>query len=210
MKVLTVILGVILAIFGIACIFSPGETFLATGYCLAILLLVYGIIGIINVIRKFSSPITLFASIPAVIIGAIALFRPGSAGAFDLLLLYLFAAWLVVQGIVDIIVSVKTRFINRGWVWGLIFGIIAILFGAYSFAHPQVSAIAIGILVGLYLIEAGISMIVIAATARNIEDAVERFGQAVQGVGNRVINGVASEVPDDEADGTPDDGSKEE
>ena len=198
MKVITIILGVILAIFGVACIFSPGQTFLATGYCLAILLLVYGIIGIINVIRKFSSPITLFASIPAVIIGGIALFRPGSAGAFDTLILYLFAAWFVVEGIVSIVVSIRSRIVNRGWVWGLIFGIIAVLVGCYSFAHPAVSAIAIGILVGIYLIEAGISMIVLAFTARNVEDAIDAIGQAVQGVGNTVFNGEGREVPYDE------------
>ena len=208
MKVITIILGVILTILGIVCFFSPGETFLATGYFLAILLLVYGIIGIINVIRKFSSPITLFASIPAVIIGAIALFRPGSAGAFDALILYLFAAWFVVEGIVNIVVSIKTRFINRGWVLGLITGIIAVILGAYSFAHPSVSAIAIGVLVGIYLVEAGITLIVIGTTIRNIEDAAERFGKAVRDVesrvfpagGSSVIDGEATEVKSDDAD----------
>ena len=198
MKVLTTIFGIILAIFGVVCIFSPTQTFIATGYVLAILLLVYGIIGIINVIRKFLSPITLFASIPAVIIGAIALFRPGSAGAFDGLLLYLFSAWFVVHGIIDIVVACRSRLFNRGWFWGLIMGIIEIVVGGYSFAHPQVSAIAIGTLVGIYLIEAGISMIVLAFTARNIEDAIDRVSQAVQGVRGNVIDGEAKEVADDD------------
>ena len=197
MKVLTTIFGILLAIFGIVCIFSPAETFIATGYVLAILLLVYGIIGIINVIRKLSSPLMLFASIPAVIIGAIALFRPGSDAAFDSLLLYLFSAWFVLRGIIDIIVSIKSRFFRRGWFWGLILGIIEIIVGGYSFAHPQVSAIAIGTLVGIYLIEAGISMIVLAFTARNIEDAIERIDKAVQGVTGRVIDGEAKDVTDE-------------
>ena len=208
MRVLTIIFGVILAILGVVCCFSPEQTFLATGYVLAILLLVYGIIGIINVIRKLSSPITLFASIPAVIIGALALFRPGSAGAFDALILYLFAAWFVIEGIVSIIVSIRSRIINRGWVLGLIFGIIAVIVGAYSFAHPSVSAIAIGILVGIYLIETGISMIVLAFTVRNIEDAVGHIGEVVHNVGETVfsasgagvVDGEAHEVTEDDTD----------
>ena len=199
MKVVTIILGVILAIFGIACCFSPGETFFATGYVLAILLLVYGIIGIINVIRKFSSPITLFASIPAVIIGGIALFRPVSEGAFDALILILFSAWFVVEGIVMIVVSIRSRIINRGWVWELILGIISVLFGGYSFAHPTISVLAIGILVGIYLIEIGITMIVVAATARNVDDAIDHFGQVVHGVGDTVFPANGSEAADGEA-----------
>ena len=51
MVVLSIIAGVILTMGGIACLFSPGETFLATGYFIAILLLIFGIVGIINVIR---------------------------------------------------------------------------------------------------------------------------------------------------------------
>ena len=197
MKVLTTIFGILLAIFGVVCIFSPAETFIATGYVLAILLLVYGIIGIINVIRKLSSPLMLFASIPAVIIGAIALFRPGSNAAFDGLLLYLFSAWFVLHGIIDIIVAIKSHFFRRGWFWGLILGIIEIIVGGYSFAHPQVSAIAIGTLVGIYLIEAGISMIVLAFTARNIEDAIDRIDKVVQGVTGKVIDGEAKDVTDE-------------
>ena len=187
MKILTVIFGAILVICGVVCMFSPAETFMATGYWLAILLLVYGIIGIINVIRKFSSPITLFASIPAVIIGAIALFRPGSAQQFDALILYLVAAWFVVRGIVDFVVAIRTRFFTGGWVWRLIFGILEVIVGAYSFAHPQVAAIAIGVLVGIYMIEVGISMIVIAATARNIENVADYVGQAVRDVENKIF-----------------------
>lgn len=182
MKVLTIILGILLTICGIACIFSPGATFLATGYVLAVLLLVYGIIVIINVIRKYSSPIMLFAGIPAVIIGAIALFRPGSGEAFDLLLLYLFSAWFIVQGIATMVVSIRSRHFTRGWGFGLAMGIISVIVGGYSFAHPAVSAIAIGILVGIYFIEAGISLMSLAFMARNIDDAIETVGKVVQGV----------------------------
>jgi len=36
---------------------------------------------------------------------------------------YLFAAWFVVQGVVSIYVSIKSRHENKGWVLGLILGI---------------------------------------------------------------------------------------
>ena len=47
MSVLFVILGVLLIIGGISCIFTPLATLLSAGYIIGILLLVFGIIGII-------------------------------------------------------------------------------------------------------------------------------------------------------------------
>lgn len=172
MKVLSVILGVLVIIAGVICLFSPGETFLAAGLIVAIMLLVYGIVGIINVITKRSLAITLFASIPAVIIGIIALTRPGSTLALDIVLAYMFAAWFVVMGIVNIITSIQTKSYAKGWVFSLIFGIIAVIVGIYSFIHPQISALAIGILIGIYLIEAGIDIIVLGTVAGRIDDAI--------------------------------------
>lgn len=162
MVVLSIIVGILLMMGGIACLFSPGATFLASGYVVAILLLIYGIVGIVNVVRKRAHPVMLIVDILAIIIGIIAIIKPGSTLAIDVLMTYLLAAWFVVQGGVSIFVSIKARAVQSGWVFGLILGIIGVLLGIYSFFNPMVSALAIGILIGIYLIEAGLSMIVLA------------------------------------------------
>lgn len=179
MKVLSYILGGLLIIAGIFCMFNPAETVVATGYVMAILLLVYGIIGILNVIMKRTLPIFLLASIPATIIGIIALVRPGTTLVFDAFMVYLFAAWFVVEGITSIIMAVKTRLFNRGWVLTLIIGILSVIVGIYSFVHPNVSLFAIGILIGIYLVMAGIDLIVITATVSSVEDIVDEAKQAM-------------------------------
>ena len=149
---------------GVVCLFNPGETFLAAGYVMTILLLIYGIIVIVRVIQKKSQPLELIPSILAVIIGIIAIFRPGTTLVIDGLMATLFAAWFIVQGIISIYVSIASRKIQKGWIWicGLIIGIISLLLGILSFVQPLVSAVAIGILIGIYLIEAGLNMIVLA------------------------------------------------
>ena len=149
---------------GVVCLFNPGETFLAAGYVMTILLLIYGIIVIVRVIQKKSQPLELIPSILAVIIGIIAIFRPGTTLVIDGLMAILFAAWFIVQGIISIYVSIASRKIQKGWIWicGLIIGIISLLLGILSFVQPLVSAVAIGILIGIYLIEAGLNMIVLA------------------------------------------------
>ena len=169
MVVLSVICGVLLMMGGIACLFNPGATFFATGYFIAILLLIYGIVGIVNVVRKRAPAIGLITYILAVIVGIFAIFRPENALVMDTILAYLVAAWFVIQGIVSIYMSIKAKPYKSGWVCGLILGILAILIGLYSFFHPMLGALTIGILVGIYLIDAGLSMIVFATAVDSID-----------------------------------------
>jgi len=167
MKVLSIILGILLALGGLSCMFTPVATVLYTGYFMAILLLIYGIIGIVNVIKKIVPAYTLVVSIIAVIIGIIALVRPGSTLVLDAFMIFLFAAWFVIQGVISIVVSITSRREVRGWYWQLIIGIISVIIGIYSFFHPSVSLVAVGILIGIYLLEAGISMIIIGSVMDN-------------------------------------------
>ena len=170
MLVLSVIFGIILILGGISCLFSPAETFIAAGFIITILMLVYGIIGVVRVITKKSGPLELIPSILAIIIGIIAILRPGTTLVMDALMAYLFAAWFVVQGVVSIYVSIKSRHENKGWILALILGIIGTLLGIISLIQPLISALAIGILISVYLIEAGLSMIVLATAVNQNRD----------------------------------------
>lgn len=167
MLVLTIILGIILMMGGISCLFSPAETFIAAGFIIMILLLVYGIVGVIRVIRKVSHPIELIPAIFAIIIGIICIFYPGTTLVVDSFIAILFSAWFIVQGIISIYVSVKSRKESGAWVCGLILGIIACIMGIVSLINPIISVVAIGIMIGIYLIEAGLSMIVLATAINN-------------------------------------------
>ena len=170
MVILSLIFGILLMMGGISCLFHPAATFFETGYFIAILLLIYGIVGIVNVIRKQAQAIELITYILAVIIGVLAIFKPADTLVLDAMIAYLVAAWFVIQGAVSIYVSIKAKPYKKGWYWGLILGIIGVIIGIYSFFHPMVSAFTIGILVGIYLIEAGLSMIVLATAVDSMND----------------------------------------
>lgn len=172
MKVLSYILGVILAIGGIVCLFNPENTFFATGYIMAISLLIYGISGIVNVIMKRTLPIFLLSCIPATILGIIAIIRPGTTLVFDALMLGLFAAWFIIQGITTIIMSVQLRRQIRGWGFPLAIGIISTIVGIYAFIYPQIAIFAIGIMIGIFLIETGIDIIALTAAVSAAEDMI--------------------------------------
>jgi uncharacterized membrane protein HdeD (DUF308 family) len=109
MGIISVILGVLLVIGGFSLMFTPLATFLATGYILGILLLVYGIAGIIRCISHKADALEWILNILAVIVGLIALFRPGSTLVFDSLILVIIACWFLVQGVVQIVLAFKEK-----------------------------------------------------------------------------------------------------
>ena len=78
-------------------------------------------------------------------------------------MIYLFAAWYMLQGITTIIMSVQMRRVVRGWGFPLAIGIISAVVGIYTFVHPSVAVLAIGLMIGIFLIESGIDLIAITA-----------------------------------------------
>lgn len=193
MKVLTIILGVLLAICGVICLTSPEATFVETGYVVAIMLLVYGVIGIIGVIARRVRPSFLWACIPAIIIGVISLFFPSDKMNIHIVLVYLLAVWFILQGISSIYMAVRVRFFDRGWFLGLIVGILSICLGVYTALHPTLGAFTIGVLVGIYMIEAGIDLIVIGAMIGRVE-SVAKGAQAVVDGAKEAFNEAYNEV----------------
>ena len=171
MSVLNIILGILLVIGGFSCMFTPFATFLSAGYFITILMLVYGVFGLVRFFKKESGVLDLVVSILAIIVGVICLVHPFESLAVDKFILYLIAAWLLVQGLVTIIMAFTVRLVTiimaftvrgeqKGWFWGVIVGALAILAGIYSFAHPFFTAVTEGVLIGLYFVEAGFDMIV--------------------------------------------------
>ena len=169
MSVLSIILGVLLIIGGFSCMFTPLATFLSTGYYLGILMLVYGVAGIIRAVSRKAGALEWILNILAVIVGLIALFRPGSTLIFDSMILTIIACWFVIQGVIQIVLSFKAKPVMKGWYWGLIAGILGVLVGIYSWFHPVLTAVTAGILIGCYFVESGISLIALAAAIESEE-----------------------------------------
>ena len=162
MTILSIIMGIIMIFSGFSCMVSPLATFLATGYFLCIMMLFYGIVGLVRAFRRETDPLEIITSVLAIIAGLIALFRPGSSLVFDSMMINLTAAWFLVMGVVSIVVAFKLRRVVDYWWLGLISGILGVILGIYSFMHPSVVAVSSGILIGFHFIETGITMIVMA------------------------------------------------
>ena len=175
MSIIMMILGILLIICGVCCAFTPLATLAAAGYFIAVVLVVSGVSGIITGVRFRLYGINFIVSILAVVLGVFALVRPGGVETIDRVLIYLFAAWLLVRGCTSIALSLRARklHLGNGWIWGLIIGILGIVLGIYSFVHPVLSAIAIGLLIAFYFIEEGIDIIVMSRVAKTVTNVLE-------------------------------------
>ena len=122
MSVLNIIVGILLVIGGFSCMFTPFATFLSAGYYIAILLLVYGVFGLVRYFKKESGVLDLVVSILAVVVGIVCLVRPGKTLVIDSLVLTLVAVWMLIQGLVTIIMAFTVLGEQKGWFWGVIVG----------------------------------------------------------------------------------------
>lgn len=165
MKIVTIILGILMAICGISCICTPVMTFLEAGYFLVILLLVYGIAAIVKAVAQKEYGMPFLFGILSTVLGIVIMVVPGLKLMTDGMLIYIMAVWFLMQGVVGIVLSFRQKKLKgKGWIGTLILGVLGVLLGLYSLAHPLLLAFTFGVLVGMYFIECGINMIVMASS----------------------------------------------
>ena len=124
-------------------------------------------IGIIGAIVKKQYGLNFAFSIISTLAGIVMIVLPRMIIVTDIMLVYYMACWFIVQGIVGIINSIKAKGLgSKVWGWGLALGIIGLLLGIYSFGHPLVTAVSMGVLIGFYFIQAGINIIAVACAAK--------------------------------------------
>jgi uncharacterized membrane protein HdeD (DUF308 family) len=101
----------------------------------------------------------------AVIFGVIALLFPGIA---LLALIYIFAAYALIDGVTAVIVAIQERGASRRWPILLAEGLISIIFGILAFAWPGVTALFLLYLIAIWAIFTGVMEIAAAFMMRNM------------------------------------------
>ena len=146
---------------GFSFMFTPLITFMDAGWFIVILVAVYGLIGLIKGISEKTYGVRFVFSVLSVIFGIAVIFFPRLILLADGVLIYMVAVWFVMQGFVSVFTAVNvTKRLDSGlWILQLIFGILGILLGCYSFFHPALVAVSIGFLIGFYFVETGFTML---------------------------------------------------
>ena len=101
----------------------------------------------------------------AVIFGLIALLAPRIA---LLALIYVFAAYALVDGGVAVITAIQERDLLYRWGWVLFEGILSILVGIIAFANPALTAQALLYIIAVWAILTGVMEIAAAFAIREV------------------------------------------
>jgi len=185
-KVALIILGVLLIIGGVYCIFMPGATFATLAPLCGIAMIFDGIGNICswNDARKAgqSDGWLLVGAIISLLAGIFMLTNIFVSLLVDAMLTYFIIFWLIVMGIIRIAAAFKIRkagqyvdermvrhgYSNpkagKGWGWVLAFGILMILVGVFGLVSPMIIVLTVGYIIGFCVIAAGFSMISLSAT----------------------------------------------
>jgi uncharacterized membrane protein HdeD (DUF308 family) len=177
-----IILGVLTGILGVLAMISPMMAGMTVSVMVGILLIIGGIARTIFAFKAQSWGKGILAFVLGVLTllaGLVMVFRP-VLGLTSLTLVL--AAYFFVDGIFEIFEAFDLKPL-KGWGWMLFGGIVSVLLGFLIWRQWPVSgAWAIGILVGIKLIFAGVAMIAIGMAGRSFagaaEDVVENVKEA--------------------------------
>ena len=165
LTVLYTVMGIMTIFGGFTMLGTPLLTFVSAGYCVIMLFFLNGVMGIVRGFVEKRYEKGFFLAILSLILGIIGLTVPGVAELNNSILLYMAAGWFLLHGVLAIISAIQSREeAGTGlMVLGIILGVLEIILGIYSIAHPTMLAISMGLLTGFYFIESGANQIFIGS-----------------------------------------------
>jgi len=165
--IFAIIRGVLGIIFGLVALFAP----IATAVVLAIVIgawaIVDGVFDIIEAIRhrgSSSMALRIVWGAVSIVFGILVLVWPGMS--LGVLVIFV-GIWAIIIGVLEIMASIRHRAVpNSGWVWGIIGGALAILFGILVLVRPGTGLVTIIWIIGIWAIAWGITLIVLGVQLR--------------------------------------------
>ncbi len=168
MRVVTIVLGVLLLVGGIYCIFTPVATYSAMAWLIGLSMLVEGVASVITWSERRRLGIadgwTLAGSIVSIVLGVILLGSYAMQFALDVFIAYFIAIWLVVAGVTRIVAAISARnspdqVYASGWALQLVLGVIIVILGILYIFNPLSAMIGVGLLMGMSIVFVGVTLI---------------------------------------------------
>ncbi len=181
MRILTVIIGILVVIGGIFAIFTPGATFLTLGWLLGLALVVAGVNSLAAhaALKKeakkdgkkaATTMWDVISGLLTTVLGLLVVFNAFALFLTEAIMIYLFAAWLVVTGVLRVFTSFKLMRRKYSWGWVMFAGILGGVLGIYTFFHPLIAAFSLGYLLAFWILFTGINLIITALTLKTEVD----------------------------------------
>lgn len=159
--VLWFLASILMIVAGIVCFCLPVDTTMSVfAYVVGAIVLIIGIVEIVGFFTTagfVGGGAFLADGIITTLLGIILLANKGVVAGF---IPFIFAMWFIIEGISELSLSISASKYRVPYWWTLlIFSILEILFGFLTFFDPIGGAISMTIMVGVFLITHGISML---------------------------------------------------
>lgn len=163
MLILSFIIGGLLILGGIVLCFAPLNGFWEIGQIIGIAMSLFSVTSLVQCIMNRSFRADFFLSLLTLFAGAFILHDPLMQFMTDAFVLYLVSAWLLLEGVFQVVLSVgyKKRLYSRWWLL-LLTGVLNILLSAVSFLNPLLGMFALGLMIAFYFIDTGLGMVLCA------------------------------------------------
>ncbi|MEU7816256.1 HdeD family acid-resistance protein [Pseudonocardia sp. NPDC049154] len=153
--------GVLIALFGIIALVSPGIALLTLVFLFGFYAILDGVVAVVMGVRARKTAAhwvwPVVQGVLSVIAGIVALAWPGVTA---LALLFVVAFWAIVMGVAEIAEAFTARRAGaHAWGWTLVAGIVNILFGLALLVWPATGILALVWLVGLFALIGGVILI---------------------------------------------------
>lgn len=189
-----IILGVLTAILGVVAMMSPLVAGQTVSVMIGLLLTIGGIARTFYAFKAQSWGRGILAFVLGVVtllVGLVMVFRP-TLGLSSLTMVL--AAYFFIAGIFEIFEAFDLKPL-KGWGWMLFGGIVSVLLGFLIWRQwPLSGAWAIGILVGIKLLFAGVALAAIGGAGRSIagraEDAIEEVKEVAHEAAEKVKDAI--------------------
>lgn len=160
--------GLLIGLLGAIAILVPQVATLVIDLFIGWILIFGGIVRALTLFRSRSLPGTvwsLLAALLAIVLGFLLVFKPAE-GVMTLTMVMV--AFFIIQGVFSILLALQFKAHIRSWGWTLLSGVVDLIL-AYLIWHgwPDTASWAIGLLVGINMLFAGIALVFTAFAARN-------------------------------------------
>lgn len=159
--------GFFAALFGMLALALPMETATVLVILVALFVLIDGVFSLVASVRSRQPTwgFGVFEGVVGVVIGVLALSMPQLTA---MVLAVLVGAWALVTGIIELVIALRLREQFRPqWLLGIA-GVLSILFGIAIFISPGAGVVVLAVIVGIYALLFGISLIVYGFRLRKL------------------------------------------
>ena len=171
-KILTVILGILIVIGGLYCVFYPGLTYLGLGYVIGVAMLLDAV-GRFHAWWQFKKQgeadgWMLAGAILSAVFGLVLIGNNAAQLSVDVFIAYMIGIWILTHAVITIVRAFRARkfhkklntvYAGKHWWLGLLIGILMCIFAILSLMNPGIIMTAIGTFIGLGVVVAGANLI---------------------------------------------------